>query len=85
MRLPAEEGIMSESVLLNMVLTTYVNEPCRICGRIITRDDIDSGAVFAGYSKDGGSRGAHKRCWDGMVTVARAFYDKYGVQVYGQP
>ena len=42
----------------------YSNEPCRVCGEIITLNDINNGAVFAGYSKDNKSRTAHKACWD---------------------
>ena len=49
--------------LVNLALAFYVGEPCRICGKPITRKDLDNGAVFAGYSKDKKSRTAHKECW----------------------
>jgi hypothetical protein len=46
-----------------LALAMYANEPCRICGKLITVDDLAS-AVFAGYSIDSRSRSAHKACWD---------------------
>lgn len=41
----------------------YADEPCRICGKLITMADIQNGAVYAGYSKDNKSRSAHENCW----------------------
>lgn len=45
------------------VLNMYINEPCRICGKNLTMDDVMD-AVFAGYSKDNRSRAAHRACWE---------------------
>lgn len=47
---------------IKMALSMYVDEPCRICGQMITWDDIND-AVFAGYSTDNKSRSAHGECW----------------------
>lgn len=66
---------MSESAsapLLDMALSMYANEPCRICGIVLSLDDVKTGAVFAGYSQDNTSRAAHKRCWLGMVDVLQS-------------
>lgn len=52
-----------------LALSMYVNEPCRICGKMITRADLEDGAVFAGYSKDDTGRSAHKECWAKMEAV----------------
>ena len=47
-----------------LVLSMYSNEPCRICGRLISMEDIhDDRVVFAGYSDDNKSRTAHKLCF----------------------
>jgi len=46
---------------MNLMLLAYANEPCRICGKLLTKDDILT-AVFAGYSRDSKSRAAHKEC-----------------------
>lgn len=48
----------------DLAIAAYANEPCRICGRMLTVDDIQQNAVFAGYAKDAPSRSAHKTCWD---------------------
>jgi hypothetical protein len=48
---------------LECALNMYVGEPCRICGKPITGEDLDNHAVFAGYSKDNKSRSAHSECW----------------------
>lgn len=45
-----------------LLLMAYVDEPCRICGVLLTPEDLET-AVFAGYSKEGGSRSAHGDCW----------------------
>jgi hypothetical protein len=50
--------------LLEMALSMYANEPCRICGKLITLEDVHENAVFAGYSIDNKSRSAHKTCWE---------------------
>lgn len=47
-----------------IALSMYAGEPCRICGKIIWEQDINDGAVYAGYSADNHSRSAHKHCWE---------------------
>ncbi len=49
---------------LDIVFGMYSNEPCRICGKNVTLEQIKSDAVFAGYSQDNKSRSAHKECWN---------------------
>lgn len=49
--------------LARIAASMYANEPCRICGVMLTMDDIDNGAVFAGYSSNNAARSAHKACW----------------------
>lgn len=55
---------------LELALSAYCDEPCRICGVLLTMADIQDGAVFAGYSPDNKSRAAHKRCFDGALALA---------------
>jgi hypothetical protein len=51
--------------IVDLALSMYADEPCRICGENIAPEQIKSdGVVFAGYSKDSKSRSAHKACWD---------------------
>jgi hypothetical protein len=59
------------SELTPNILLMYSNEPCRICGRLLTVDDIET-AVFTGYSEDNKERSAHERCWQGFVNVLRS-------------
>jgi len=61
---------MNGDVVNNLALAMYANEPCRICGRIITHADVGV-AVFAGYSEDSASRAAHQRCWVGYCDIAK--------------
>lgn len=49
--------------LVQVALSMYTNEPCRICGAMLTLDDVNNGAVYAGYSQDSAARAAHKSCW----------------------
>ena len=60
---------MDEIDVIDIALSMYAGEPRRICGRLLTMDDIKAGAVFAGYSKDNKSRAAHKLCWDNAMDV----------------
>lgn len=53
----------NRSYLLNIALSMYTNEPCRICGELLTMEDMRNGAVFAGYSSDNAARAAHGECW----------------------
>lgn len=50
--------------LKRVAVSMYANEPCRICGKLLTMDDLHDGAVFAGYSTDNKSRSAHNACWE---------------------
>jgi hypothetical protein len=56
----------NKEIAARIALLVYANEPCRICGELITTGHLDT-AVFAGYSKDGKSRSAHKECWDKQI------------------
>ena len=70
-RIPIEDGVIhavtitegNHSYLVNLALSMYTNEPCRICGTTITKDDLDL-LVFAGYSQDDMARAAHGHCWE---------------------
>lgn len=50
------------------ILNMYANEPCRICGELITREQVND-IVFAGYSQDNSSRAAHGECWEKNIPV----------------
>lgn len=50
--------------LAKVALSMYANEPCRICGSLLTMEDMENGAVFAGYSNGSAARAAHKACWE---------------------
>lgn len=63
--------------VFHFALSMYVNEPCRICRRLITWEDI-SDAVFAGYSADNTARSAHKMCWDNALDTMRDFANQHG-------
>lgn len=54
---------IKKTTAAHIALSMYADEPCRICGEMITTDDLST-AVFAGYSIDSRSRSAHKPCWD---------------------
>lgn len=57
-----------------LALIQYANEPCRICGQMITENDVipgGPGLIFVGYSDDNTSRAAHGRCWQGFLSVLR--------------
>lgn len=55
---------LEKQLTWRIAIGMYANEPCRICGDLLTMDDVIDGAVFAGYSKNNTSRAAHKACWD---------------------
>ncbi len=42
--------------LLEVALSMYANEPCRICGELITLEDVHGNAVYAGYSLNNKAR-----------------------------
>lgn len=50
--------------MAEIALSMYSNEPCRICGELLTIDDLHNGAIYAGYSVDNKSRTAHSLCWN---------------------
>lgn len=56
----------TRKVLDRVALAQYADEPFRVCGEMLTMDDLQT-AVFAGYSQDNTSRAAHKRCYDSGV------------------
>ena len=48
----------------------YANEPCRICGEMITEQQVmNDHVVFAGYSSNNKARSAHKECWDKNIPM----------------
>ena len=48
-----------------LAIGMYVGEPCRICGELLTMEDMEDNAVWAGYATDGsGARSAHRLCWE---------------------
>jgi hypothetical protein len=55
---------ISKDDAVKIALSMYENEPCRICGELIT--DARK-AVYAGYSADSKARSAHKTCWDKRI------------------
>ena len=65
---------MNGTQFIDLALCMYADEPCRICGRILSMEDIKSGAVFAGYSKDNKSRAAHKHCFDNAMEIWREMH-----------
>lgn len=47
-----------------IALSMYADEPCRICGKPITREQTQATDFrYAGYSADGKARAAHEACW----------------------
>lgn len=49
--------------LVSLALSFYIDEPCRVCGKLIKLSDLKE-LIFAGYSADNKSRAAHVQCWD---------------------
>jgi len=60
-----------ERELVNLAMSMYAGEPCRICGKLLTMEDINDGAVFAGY--DNSSRSAHRLCWENSKRIFAKF------------
>lgn len=60
------------SAVADMALRMYANEPCRICRRMITVEEIN-GIVFTGYTEVDGkvSRSSHRDCWFGLTDEGR--------------
>lgn len=48
--------------LVNLAMAMYVDEPCRICGKMINPGDLRK-LKWAGYSACNTSRSAHNQCW----------------------
>ena len=65
---------MDDTRFIDIALRMYADELCRICGHILTDEDIKAGAIWTGYSKDGKSRSAHKDCWDNAMEIVREMY-----------
>lgn len=61
--------------VVDIALSMYAHEPCRICGRELLMADIKNGAVFAGYNADDTSRSAHRRCWYGVMDIVQSASD----------
>lgn len=58
---------ISKDQALKIALSMYENEPCRICGEIITDASL---CVYAGYSSDNSARSAHEACWDKNIPLS---------------
>lgn len=56
-----------------MIIGMYADEPCRICGSLITREDISHGAVFVGYSDKFPGRCAHRPCWVRFLDMVQQY------------
>ena len=50
-----------ERELAGLAVAMYAGEPCRICGELLTMEDLNDGA---GHSDDNSSRSAHRQCWE---------------------
>ena len=59
----------AETQAYRIALGMYAGEPCRICGELITRDDLRD-LVYAGYSADSKARSAHAACWEKNIPQA---------------
>lgn len=57
--------------MASFALSMYADEPCRICRRLLTMDDLRDGAKFAGYSVDGKARASHRVCWENFMELLR--------------
>lgn len=62
-------------LVVDATMMMYTNEPCRICGKLITKNDLDE-LVFAGYSQDNKSRAAHGDCWKKNIPQVEWAYPK---------
>lgn len=67
-----------------LALSMYANEPCRICRRNIEPADLPS-LVFAGYSRDGKARAAHRTCWDNFVEILQTMPAQRLYELANQP
>lgn len=55
-------------IAAKLAMYMYSGEPCRICRRNIEPSDLPT-LVFAGYSRDGKARAAHRTYWDNFVEI----------------
>lgn len=61
----ADDPIDARTLAVQLEAAQWASEPCRICGRTLTIEDITTDAYFAGF--DGGKRhAAHGVCWRNM-------------------
>ncbi len=60
---------------VKFALMAYANEPCGVCGKNITKEDLldKRDVVFTGYKKKSGrvSRTSHGACWRGLTEEQR--------------
>lgn len=64
---PLDKGD-NRRIAAHLALSMYAGEPCRICRQIIALEDLHT-LVFAGYSRDGQTRAAHKVCWNNFIEL----------------
>ncbi len=50
--------------IVELTQSKYANEPCRICGKLLTLEDVTNNIIFAGYSLNQETRAAHSECWE---------------------
>lgn len=62
------------SSALDLTMSMYAGEPCRVCGKNIEIADLQT-VVFAGYKPKNAlgfdGRCAHQLCWDNLSTNER--------------
>ena len=73
-----EDGNPHVRFAKQIAVDVYTGEPCRICGKLLTYDDMLDGAVHAGYSKDNVARAAHRGCWEAFGNAPKAQWWVYG-------
>lgn len=64
---------MPHEQVVDIALSMYADEPCRICRRNIDEADV-RGAVFTGYCEVDGrtSRSSHGQCWRDLSDEEKA-------------
>ena len=55
--------------LVNLALSFYAGEPCRLCQREITMDDLQGAARYVGYSEKYEGRSVHDECWSRFIEL----------------
>lgn len=61
--------------LVDLAMSFYVDEPCRICGKMIKKEDLHD-LVYAGYSLENKARSAHGDCWAKNIPQDKWVYSK---------